>query len=174
MNNTKNTDLLHYMIPVVGLGTANFYRIHYLAITCLVCSFISVIAILAVSFRSKKVRSFYNSWTKCERFVVYMALCDGFYSVVHLMDHIQVTITQSHVHPLELCEVYGFVIFMFASAQMLLTSLIAINAFVLIKFGKNVNLGRYDWKLLLLTYGVPFIECLGIILAGDMGPTGIS
>lgn len=175
MNHTNGTDSgPHPAVLVVGLGTPNFYRIHYLAIVCLLCSLFSVIAVLVVSIRSKRICSFHQSWSKCERFAVYMAICDGFYSVVHLMDHTQVVITKSHVHPIELCEAYGFIIFMFVSAQMVLTSLIAINAFVLMKFGKNVDLGLYDWKLLVVTYGLPFLECLVITLTGEMGPTGIS
>ncbi|XP_061173386.1 uncharacterized protein LOC133182554 [Saccostrea echinata] len=163
-----------YKVPVVGLGTHNFYLIHSSALICIVCSFVSVVATLVVSFRSKSARTFFKSWSKCERFVVYLAVCDGFFNLVHFMDHFHMLTAKDHVHPIELCEYYGFIMFMFISAQMLLVSLIAINAFALIKFDKNIDLGKCDWKLLSLTFGFPFVECLGITIADEMGPTGVS
>lgn len=88
MNNIKNMGFFYYMIFVVGLGMVNFYCIYYLVIMCLVCSLILVIVIFVVFFWFKKVCLFYNFWIKCECFVVYMVFCDGFYSVVYLMDYI--------------------------------------------------------------------------------------
>ncbi|XP_062595460.1 uncharacterized protein LOC134256815 [Saccostrea cucullata] len=161
-----------YDVPVVGLGTASFYVIHSLALTCILTSLFSAISIIVASFCTRSARTFFKSWSKCERFVVYLAFCDGFFNLAHFMDHFHMAIVKDHVHPIELCEFYGFIVFMFISSQMFLVSLIAINAFALMKFGKNINFGKYDWKLLLLTYGFPFVECLAVTIAGEMGPTG--
>jgi hypothetical protein len=161
-----------YNVPVVGLGSSYFYIIHFVALACILCSLVSAIAVIVASFRSKSRNSFFKSWSKCARFVVYLALCDGCFNVAHLMDHFHMVISKDNVHPLQLCEFYGFVIFLFVSAQMVLVSMIAINAFALMKFSKNIYLGKYDWKLLLLIFGFPFLECLGVTIAGEMGPTG--
>jgi hypothetical protein len=161
-----------YDIPVVGLGTSYFYILHSVALACILCSLVSAVSVIVASFRTKSTRTFFKSWSKCERFVVYLALCDGLFNVAHFMDHFHMAIKQDHVRPLELCEFYGFIIIMFISAQMLLVSIIAINAFALMRFSKNIDLGKYDWKLLLLTFGFPFLQCLGVTCAGEMGPTG--
>ncbi|XP_052701482.1 uncharacterized protein LOC128178388 [Crassostrea angulata] len=163
-----------YDIPVAGLGTPAFYVIHSMAITCILISLFSAIAVIFVSFRTKSAKTFFKSWSKCERFVVYLAFYDGLFNMVHFMDHFHMAVVKDHVHPIELCEYYGFIVFMFISAQMLLVSLIAINAFVLMKFSKNLDLGKYDWKLLLLTFGFPFVECLIVTVVGKIGPTGAS
>ncbi|XP_062595501.1 uncharacterized protein LOC134256848 [Saccostrea cucullata] len=174
LTNKHHIQDLRYNVPVVGLGTQTFYLVHSSALISIVCSFVSVVVTLVLSFRSKSARTFFKSWTKCERFVVYLAVCDGFFNLIHFMDHFHMALAEDHVHPIELCEYYGFIMFMFISAQMLLVSLIAINAFALIKFGKKIDLGKYDWKLLSLTFGFPFVECLGITIAHEMGPTGVS
>ena len=161
-----------YDITVIGLGTSNFYIIHSLALTCILISLISATAVIFVSFKTKSAKTFFKSWSKCERFVVYLAICDGLFNTAHFMDHFHMAIVKDHVHPIELCEYYGFVLFMFISAQMLLVSLIAVNAFVLMRFGKNLDLGKWDWKLHLITFGFPFVECLVVTLAGEIGPTG--
>lgn len=176
MSSNSSGSLVHvdwrYNVPVEGLGTVYFYIIHSVALTCILCSFVSAVAVIVSSFRSKSARTFFKSWSKCERFVVYLALCDGLFNLAHFMDHFHMAVTKDNVHPLELCEYYGFIIFLFISAQMILVSLIAINAFALMKFSKNIGLGKYDWKLLILTFGFPFLECLGVTIAGEMGPTG--
>jgi hypothetical protein len=161
-----------YNVPVVGLGTSYFYIIHSVALVCIFCSLVSAIAVIVASFRSKSRSIFFKSWSKCARFVVYLAICDGLFNVAHFVDHFHIVVTKDNVHPMQLCEFYGFVTFMFVSAQMVLVPMIAINAFALMKFSKNIYLGKYDWKLLLLIFGFPFLECLGVTTAGEMGPTG--
>ncbi|XP_061174420.1 uncharacterized protein LOC133183482 [Saccostrea echinata] len=172
INITVSVEDSRYNIPVIGLGTPYFYLIHILTLFCTICSITSAVIILVISFRSKTARTFFKSWSKCERFIVYLALCDGFPSLVAFMDHIQVTIAKDHVHPIELCEFYGFIIFLFCAAQMLLVSLIAINTFALMEFRKNTDLGKCDWKLHFLIFGFPFFGCLGVTFADDIGPMG--
>ncbi|XP_061173388.1 uncharacterized protein LOC133182556 [Saccostrea echinata] len=169
MNSVEDS---RYNIPVLGLGTPYFYLIHCLTLICTICSITSVLAILVISFRSKTARTFFKSWSKCERFAVYLAFCDGFLSLGQFMDHFQMAIAKDHVHPIELCEFYGFVTFLFCAAQMFLVSLIAINAFALMKFSKNIFLGKYDWKLYLLMFGIPLFECLGATFTDEIGPMG--
>ncbi|XP_062603155.1 uncharacterized protein LOC134264919, partial [Saccostrea cucullata] len=171
-NITVSEEDTRYNIPVVGLGTPYFYLIHILTLTCSVCSITSVLTILVISFRFKTAHTFFKSWSKCERFAVYLALCDGFLCLGQCMDHIQMVIAKDHVHPIELCEFYGFITFLFCAAQMFLVSIIAINAFVLMKFSKNIFLGKYDWKLYSLMFGIPFFECLGATFADEIGPIG--
>lgn len=73
---SSDGDKSGYDLPVYGLENGQFYSIHIPAITCIILSFISVVAILVASFRLQSIKTFF-SWTKSERFVVYLALCDG-------------------------------------------------------------------------------------------------
>ncbi|XP_061174552.1 uncharacterized protein LOC133183633 [Saccostrea echinata] len=160
-----------YDLPVYGLKNGQFYSIHIPAITCIVLSFVSAVAIIIASFRLQNIKTFF-SWTKSERFVVYLALCDGLFNFAHSMDHTHIVLTRNHVYPKELCEFYGFMLAEFITAQNLMVNVVALNVFVLIYFTKDLNFGAYDWRLLLYTFGLP---CVGGTMAAyfDMlGPNG--
>ena len=160
-----------YDLPVYGLKQNQFLAIHIPALTCIVFSLISVICVLVFSFRKKSARTFF-SWTKSERFVVYLAVCDGLFNICHSMDHIHILVTKNHPYPRSLCEFYGFMLAEFITAQNLLVNIVSINAFVLIFFRTNINFGVYDYKLLLWTFGVPFVAGIVALSLGTMGPNG--
>lgn len=160
-----------YDLPVYGLENGQFYSIHIPAITCIILSFLSAAAIVIASFRLQSIKTFF-SWTKSERFVVYLALCDGLFNIAHSMDHTHIVLTRNHVYPKELCEFYGFMLAEFITAQNLLVNIVALNVFVLIYFRKDLDFGTYDWRLLLYTFGLP---CVGGTLAAyfdTLGPNG--
>ena len=89
-----------------------------------------------------------------------------------LIDHIYILVIRRHVKPKELCEFYGFMLVEFIGAQIFMVNIIAINAFLLIYFRKNIEFGKYDHRLLIWTFGMPLIGgaiCLGF---GALGPNG--
>ena len=88
------------------------------------------------------------------------------------MDHTHVFVTQDHVRPTELCQMYGFLLIECLEAQILLVNLVAINMFVLIYFNKKINFGRYDWKLLLWMFIVPTVTNIAALSADTLGPNG--
>ena len=174
MNETKETNSppqSGYDLPVYGLSNNQFAAIHAPALSFIFISLISAITVLASSFKHQNIRTFFT-WTKPERFVIYLAFCDGLFNVCHSMDHLHIVITKDHVYPLELCEFYGVIIAEFMTAQHLMVNIICINAFLLIYFRKNLNFGRYDWKLLAWVYGVPAVATIAAAAAGVMGPNG--
>ena len=160
-----------YDLPVYGLEQKQFLAIHIPALTCILLSLISAICVLVFSFKTKSARTFF-SWTKSERFVVYLAVCDGLFNVCHSMDHLHILITKNHPYPRSLCEFYGFMLAEFITGQNLLVNIVSINAFVLIYFRTNIDFGPYDWKLLLWTFGVPFTAGIVALSLGTMGPNG--
>jgi len=83
-----------------------------------------------------------------------------------------IVIAHEMVKPKQLCEFYGFILTVFSSAQILMVNIVAINAFMLIYFEKKLNFGRYDWKLLLWTFGVPFLGATIAGIADQLGPNG--
>ena len=162
-----------YDLPVYGLDNGLFYALHIPAIVCIFLSLICASSTIILAFRRHYgVRSFF-SWTKCDRFVVYLAICDGLFNLAHGSDHADVLITKNHVYPETLCHFYGFVTNTFVSAQNLLVAIIAVNVFVLMFFQKKPNFGRCDWRLLSFIFGVPV--CISGVLwyLGKFGPNGM-
>jgi hypothetical protein len=162
-----------YDLPVYGLSTGTFYYLHVPALFCIVCSITCVFIAIIMSFRQKDYKAFF-SWTKSERFVIYLAICDGGFNTFHSMDHMQYVITKDHVRPIELCEFYGFMLAEFVVAQILMVNVVAINAFRLMVFRKNFNFGKNDWRLLVWTFGLPFVASTVVAVTGQLGPNGSS
>lgn len=158
-----------YDLDVYGLKAGTFLSIHIPALTCICISFICAVIAITMSFRRQRYTSFFTKWSKSERFVVYLAACDGLFNVAHFTDHLHIVIARDHVRPKELCEFYGFTLAEFITAQNLMVNVVAINAFMLMYFNKNLEFGRWDWKLLTWTFGAPF---LGATIAGILGHLG--
>lgn len=160
-----------YDLPVYGLSNGHFYSLHIPALTCIFLSLGSAILTVILSFRQKSYKSFF-SWYKSERLVVYLAVCDAAFNLAHSLDHLHILITKNHVHPKELCQFYGFMLAVFISAQNLMVNVIAINAFVLIFLGRQIKFGKMDYRLMLWTFGVPFVCATIAGIAGQLGPNG--
>lgn len=161
-----------YEVPVYGIDDGSFYWLHIPALLCIMASFCCACASVVLAFRQWHRDKFFTHWTKGQRFVVYLAICDGLFNLSHFMDHLHITLVREMVRPKELCQFYGFILTLFITSQNLIVNLIAINAFVLLYFERTINFGKRDWKFLLITYGVSFI---GSIIAGtteQYGPNG--
>lgn len=161
-----------YDLPVYGIGNETFYAIHIPAIICIVSSFTCAVIAITLSFKRQSYSHFFTKWSKSDRFIVYMALCDGLFNVSHFTDHMHIVIVKNHVYPKELCEFYGFTLAVFITSQNLCVNIVALNAFLLMYFNKNLNFGRWDWKLLVWTFGVPFLGATISAIAGQLGPNG--
>lgn len=99
-NNTIPDDLIQsgYNTPVYGLASGRFLSIHIPALICIFLSLFSALAVIVASFKHQKVNTFF-SWTKSERFAVYIATCDGLFNVCHSLDHLHILVTKNHVYP---------------------------------------------------------------------------
>ncbi|XP_052791979.1 uncharacterized protein LOC128226127 [Mya arenaria] len=162
-----------YDIPLYGLKNGVFYYIHGLAIGCLVTSLTCALLAIVFSLRQNNVRNFFSNWSKSERFIVYMATCDGLFNLTHLIDHVHITIVRDYVHPKALCAFYGFNLSFFIAAQQLLVNIIAINAFMLMFYNRHLNFGAGDWKLFLWTFGAPLVGATVAVAFEQYGPLGI-
>lgn len=175
-NNVNNTQQVlrgdGYDIPLYGFDNGTFYTIHIPAIVCIVLSFTCAVTAIVLSFRRNGVRSFFRTWSRSDRFVVYLALCDGLFNIAHFTDHMHIVIVKEMVKPKQLCEFYGFNLVVFITAQYLMVNIIAINAFILIYFDKKLTFGRYDWKLLAWIFGCPFVGAVIAVFLGQLGPNG--
>ncbi|XP_053383031.1 uncharacterized protein LOC128549702 [Mercenaria mercenaria] len=162
-----------YDLPVYGLANGSFYYLHIPALFCLCCSLCCVVITLTLSFKHGNFRTFF-SWTKSERLIIYLAICDGGFNIFHSMDHLHYVITKDHVRPKELCELYAFLLAEFVASQNLMVNIVAINAFTIMVFKRNINFGTYDWRLLAWTFGFPFIGATAVAVTGQLGPNGSS
>ncbi|XP_045210906.2 uncharacterized protein LOC123562331 [Mercenaria mercenaria] len=161
-----------YDLPVYGLANDTFYYVHVPALHCIFGSLLCAVAVLILSFRHKHHNTFF-SWTKSERFIVYLAICDGGFNVFHSADHLQYVIAKDHVRPKELCEFYGVALTEFITAQNLMVNIVAINAFIMMYFNKNLDFGKYDWRVLAWTFGLPFVGGMAAAVSGQLGPNGV-
>ncbi|KAH3830719.1 hypothetical protein DPMN_103968 [Dreissena polymorpha] len=161
-----------YDLALYGISDGTFYGIHIPAIICIATSFTCAVLAIMFSFRSKSYKTFFSRWSKKDRIVVYSAICDGLFNIAHFTDHMQILIARSHVYPRGLCEFYAFISAEFITAQILMVNIVAITAFVLVRWDKHINFGTKDCRILLWTFGAPFV---GATIAGGLGkfgPTG--
>ncbi|XP_076099868.1 uncharacterized protein LOC143069224 [Mytilus galloprovincialis] len=160
-----------YDLPVYGIAEGTFYTLHVPAMACICISFICAISVILYSFYRQNYSKFFD-WSKSERFVVYMALCDALFNVSHFSDHLHIVVTKSFPTPKGLCAFYGFMLAEFISAQNLMVNIVAINVFVLIYFRKQMFFGRWDYRLLVYIFGVPAIGCIIAGALDQFGPNG--
>lgn len=161
-----------YDIPLYGMDNGSFYFIHVPAVLCIMASFTCAVIAIVLSFRQKDVRTFFRTWSKSERFVVYLALCDGLFNRAHFTDHLHILIAKEMVYPKPFCEFYGFNLAVFITAQYLMVNIIALTVFRLIYFEKTISFGNNDWKLLLWIFGVPCLGALVSCWTNQLGPNG--
>ncbi|WAR27748.1 hypothetical protein MAR_013452 [Mya arenaria] len=161
-----------YDFPVYGLNNGMFYPLHIPSLVCTAISFACVIITLVLMIKSRNIKSFFTSWSKSERFIHYMALCDGSYNIFHFATHAHVAVVQGPVYPRSVCVLYAFGMIVFVTAQSLLANLVAVNAFMLMYLDKYLNLGRYDWRLIAWVFGAPIIGSTFAAIFEQLGPTG--
>ena len=160
-----------YDLPLQGLENGQFVMIHTSALVCQCVSIFSVLTVIVLSFKNKHIKTFF-SWRKCDRFVVYMAICDGMFNIFHAMDHLQIVITKQHVRPRALCTFYAMVMGEFVAAQGLMVNIASINAFIITYYRMNVSFGRYDYKLLVWMFGFPAVVGGFAFGLDTIGPNG--
>ncbi|XP_052820232.1 uncharacterized protein LOC128246065 [Mya arenaria] len=177
-NNTTQQEIFlfkdGYDIPVYGLANGMFYYIHISASACLIASIICAQATLFLSFKSHRAGEFFTKWSKGERLVVYISICDGIFSAFHLMDHLQMLFTLDHVRPKALCAFYGFTMMVFFVAQILIVNVVANNVFLLVFLGKNISFGKYDSGLLIWAFGIPILGATVAAMYDQFGPMGLA
>ncbi|KAK3093273.1 hypothetical protein FSP39_013533 [Pinctada imbricata] len=154
----------------MGTEDGTFYAIHGVALSCIYVSLICVILVLILSFY-KNPNSFYT-WNKNDKFIVYLVICDGAFNLVHMCDHLQIAATRDHVRPIQLCIFYAVLLIEFVYCQSLLVLFIAVNAFVLVRCQRNIELGRKDWKLIVGILTCSFVPVIIALSVDSLGPTG--
>lgn len=61
-------------------------------------SFVCVGLVIFNLFKNKKNFSFFNGWSKCDWFIVYMVVCDIFFYLVYCIDYIYMLVICDYVY----------------------------------------------------------------------------
>ena len=135
-------------------------------------SMVCAAASMVKSFKCHRGESFF-SWSTCDRFIIYEALCDGPLILPRYADHIQVFVTKDYTRPEILCHFYGFVTTIVSTSQHYIVGIIAINIFAMMYFHKKLEFGKFDWILHLAIYGIPTAGGIVALSSGSIGPNGV-
>lgn len=100
-----------------------------------------------------------------------MAIFDFGYCTIHLTDHIYMLIIEYHP-PDIFCAAIGFLINEFVVGQSLVVLFTAINAFYMVVKEKKIKLGKYDWKLHMVSFGIPLLLSISIAGINHWGRSG--
>ena len=99
-------------------------------------------------------------WNVGERLVVYLAICDFGMSTSHILDHAYMYHVRGHP-PDVACTVMALFLQEFIFSQWIVVLFTAVSACVLVVLDKKLELGRWDYRLLLSAFGGPF--AIGVI-----------
>ena len=121
------------------------------------------------SLSSQNRISFWK-WNFAERLVVYLATVDFGFSSFHLVDKVYY-LSRVANPPDGLCSMVGF-FNQFMFSQWIVVMCAAVNACSLVVFNRKLDLGRWDWKLIVIAFGIPFVCGVIEVSLGLLGQAG--
>ena len=151
-------------LPVFGYPGPDFYAIHITALVSLSISIVVSVGVLIYLSCCASTTSHFKRPIG-ERLPVYLALTDLCFSISHELDHWYMFVTKYHP-PDALCIFFAFNLQVFIVAQSVVVLFTAVGAMIMVVFEKQIQLGRYDWGLILSAAGIP----IAINLAGAFVP----
>ena len=158
-----------HVVPVYGYPGSIFYVIHIGGFVSLSISILFSSGVLIYLLCPCRC----DIWGRKigERLVIYLAICDLGWSISHELDHAFMMALLDHP-PDTACTIFGFLLAEFIFAQAILTTFTAFNAFVLVVKEVRLNLGRCDWRVLSMAFGVPCVLNSIAAFFGYLGPSG--
>ena len=118
-------------VPLFGYPGPMFYIIHIVAITSCSISALSsasVISFLFIVEKKSLKRNFYR-WSRGERLVIYIAICDLAFSVTHTLDHAYILAAKAHPGDI-LCQFFAFLVIHTFTGQWFVIFYSALGAFI--------------------------------------------
>ena len=170
-NNTERYVPDGESLELYGWPGPVFYAIHILAILCLCSSMIIGTAVLILFFRNLPAAKEFWKQTIGDRLMVYLVVIDVAGAVNHAIDHAYILFIKDHP-PDMVCRVFGMLVYEFASAQVIVITFTSISACVAIVLDRKLRTGRYDWRLLLISFGIPLVIGMFGIAFRLFGPSG--
>ena len=102
--------------------------------------------------------------------MVYLAIFDLCFSSGKGIDHAYIYFTHD-IPGFHLCLIFAFVVKSSILGQWLTVMFTAVSASMLTVFQIKLDLGRFDWKLLLSVVGIPTTFCLFGVIFNYLGPS---
>ena len=164
----------HNDVPVYGFENGRpavmFYVIHIMALVLLSISASVSFCLTIFLFKSKKDKNLFR-WPIGERLVVYLALSNLLYSIVHMLDHSYMLAIEYHP-PRLTCMTFGFFLSTCALLQAMVVLFTAFNAFFMVVLSKKIPLGKYDIGFFLYAVGIPILVGILGLAIPFLGPQG--
>lgn len=130
--------------------------------------------VLVIIFAFKKNEKTFFKWKRAQRFVVMTSICDILFYGVQLIFNIHVSVTGLQYQPPPvICSIYAVFLLEFAYAQGILGIIAAASACFYILKQEELDLGKYDWKMLSFMFVFPAIVLVTASCNGGMGHNGL-
>ncbi|CAC5391162.1 unnamed protein product [Mytilus coruscus] len=133
------------------------------------CSIVFSIVIIVLLLRKSNGNFF--KWKAFDRFTMYTVVCDLiFYAVlVAFIVHagVQKETFNSSVSRLS-CNVHGVLILEFGFCQLIFSVIMTVYVFNLVTKNRHISLGRFDFKLICPSFGIPLVILVTAALFGHV------
>lgn len=134
------------------------------------CSISVCVLVIILAFK-KNEKTFFK-WKRANRFVVMTSTCDILFYGVQLIYNINVSVSGSVPSP-AICSMYAVFLLEFAYAQAILGEIAATTACYYILKQKELDLGKYEWKMFSYMFVFPAIVLVTASLNGGMDHNGL-
>ncbi|KAJ3321649.1 hypothetical protein HDU76_014054 [Blyttiomyces sp. JEL0837] len=139
--------------------TSEMYALHFVALFFIALSIMGSIYIIVRTIMEGKYG------TIGERFPLYLAGLDLLWSLSHTIDHVWMIAAQGANPPDAACSALGAILALFLMAEIMLVNLLALSMFFTVYMNWGLSYGKYDYMLIILTFGVPItFAVLGLSL----------
>lgn len=147
------------------LDGTDFYIIHITALTAILLSAIGSCWILinALLTARKNPGTFADIGS---RLPIYLSILDLCFAAWHSSDHLYLVI---HQQVPSACIAMGILLQLFMGSQMTMIGWIAVTTYLRVCREFDIKYGAYDWRLVVLVFGLAAIP---VIVAGSIGAFG--
>lgn len=159
-----------YDLPFVGDETNAGFYIGILNFFLMIASCIGGLVTVKFSFKYNKKR--FMKWRYVDRFIVYKALNDMVYYFFPICYSVHVTLEKVNYSVPAFCTMYAIISNVFGSSQALTTVTVAITAFVLVYFNKQLTMGPRDCYLYIIVLFIPAAMFTVLGIFKQLGPNG--
>ncbi|CAG2212427.1 unnamed protein product [Mytilus edulis] len=142
----------------------------FISLILATCSISVCVLVIILAFK-KNEKTFFK-WKRANRFVVMTSTCDILFYGVQLIYNINVSVSGSVPSP-AICSMYAVFLLEFAYAQAILGEIAATTACYYILKQKELDLGKYEWKMFSYMFVFPAIVLVTASLNGGMDHNGL-
>lgn len=133
---------------ILGENRFAFFAIHHTALCTITISFVASLIVISKIYGKWKYSK--NKLDLAIRFPLYLAIAEALWGISHFSDHLYLVTTQTYPTTRAMKEALSINLWFFFGYQQMMHASVAGYTYLRVVHGKNLNLGRYEWKLQLL------------------------